>query len=70
MEKEDFHIRFRDVASVSLLFAALDNSFPHFLNNGTSEPEDISGKNRREKVFNTLRAFSTSFPQYRAETKH
>ena len=70
MEKEDIHMEFRDVASVSLLFAALERNFPHFLSRSGNEGVDSVGKMECEKVFNALRIFSTSFPQPRVDTKH
>jgi len=63
MQENVIHMRFRDVASVSLLFAALENSFPLFQAQCCENPVDDSGKEAREKVFLTLKAFSTNFPQ-------
>ncbi len=63
MNENNFHIRFRDVASISLLFAALEKSFPLFLSSIDEKVVDIGGKVADEKVFQTLWAFSTSFPQ-------
>ena len=60
---KDFHMSFRDVASLSLLFAALEKSFPLFHDDKHETPVDDGGKERREKVFHALKAFSTSFPQ-------
>ena len=62
MQENVIHMRFRDVASVNLLFAALENSFPLFRMAGCEKPVDASGKESMEKVFLTLRAFSTNFP--------
>ena len=59
----DFHMRFRDFASISLLFAALEKSFPHFHGKSFHTAVDDGGKAKREKVFHALKAFSTSFPQ-------
>ena len=62
MQENVIHMRFRDVVSVNLLFAALENSFPLFLTVGCESPVEASGKEIREKVFLTLKAFSTNFP--------
>jgi hypothetical protein len=62
MQENVIHMRFRDVASVNLLFAALENRFPLFRTVGCEKPVDDSGKERRETVFITLRTFSTNFP--------
>ncbi len=69
MRENDIHMRFRDVASVNLLFAALDKSFPLFRSMPDEQAVDESGKTRREKVFLTLRAFSTNFPQHAVDDK-
>lgn len=63
MPKKDFHISFRDVASISLLFAALEKSFPLFRRSADGTVVNGSGKGMDEKVFQTLKAFSTGFPQ-------
>lgn len=70
MEDEYFHMRFRDVVSVNLLFAALDKSFPLFRSVGSNEVVEPSGKTDRERVFLTLKEFSTSFPQNAVEAEH
>lgn len=62
MQENVIHMRFRDVASVNLLFAALENRFPLFRTVGCEKPVYDSGKESREKVFLTLRTFSTNFP--------
>lgn len=69
MQENVIHMRFRDVASVSLLFAALENSFPLFRTEGCESTVDESGKEAREKVFLTLKAFSTNFPQTAVDEK-
>ena len=63
MVERDIHMRFRDVASVTLLFAALEKGFPHFRTVNSSGAVQEGGKAGREKVFRTLKAFSTNFPQ-------
>jgi hypothetical protein len=60
--QNEIHMRFRDAASVSLLFAALEKSFPHFHGKEIHTAVDDGGKERREKVFLALKEFSTSFP--------
>ena len=62
MPENVIHMRFRDVASVNLLFAALENSFPLFRTAGCENAVDDSGKESKEKVFLALKAFSTNFP--------
>lgn len=62
MEQKVIHMNFRDVVSVSLLLAAFEKSFPHFLNSSDKEVVDVGGKGEGEKVFHALREFSTSFP--------
>jgi len=69
MRENLIHMRFRDVASVNLLFAALDNSFPLFLTATCENAVDEGGKDRQEKVFLTLKAFSTNFPQNAVDEK-
>jgi len=59
----DFHMNSRDTASISLLFAALEKSFPLFLRHGRTEVVDGGGKMRERKVLQVSGAFSTSFPQ-------
>ena len=63
MQENVIHMRFRDVVSVNLLFAALEKEFPLFRTVGCENLVDESGKDGREKVFRTLKAFSTNFPQ-------
>ena len=63
MVERDIHMTFRDVASVSLLFAALEKEFPHFRTVNSSDPVHEGGKAARGEVFRTLKAFSTNFPQ-------
>jgi len=63
MPEKDFHIRFRDVASISLLFAALEKSFPLFRKGANESDVNKGGKGSEEKVFQTLKTFSTGFPQ-------
>ena len=62
MQENVIHMRFRDVASVNLLFAALENSFPLFRTVGCESPVEASGKESRDKVFLALKHFSTNFP--------
>ena len=69
MQENVIHMRFRDVASVNLLFAALENSFPLFRTGGCEKPVDESGKEWSEKVFLTLKAFSTNFPHITVDEK-
>jgi hypothetical protein len=63
MPQKDFHTTFRDVASISLLIAALEKSFPLFLRSDDEGIVDDGGKERSQNLFQTLRSFSTSFPQ-------
>lgn len=70
MKDRDFHIRFRDVASVNLLFAALEKNLPHFRNDAANPSVERGGKDCREKVFLTLKEFSTNFPQIDVDEKH
>jgi hypothetical protein len=63
MQKKDFHMRFRDAAPLSLLFAAFEKSFPLFLRPGDQNHVDDGGKGRQKKVLQTIKAFSTGFPQ-------
>lgn len=67
--QNDIHRRFRDVASINLLFAALGENYPLFQKDGCEKAVDNSGKNRREKVFLTLKSFSTNFPQKAVDDK-
>lgn len=69
MADKDFHISFRDAASISLLFAALEKSFPLFRRFELVAAVDGGGKGMRQEVFQTLRAFSTGFPQYPVDVK-
>ena len=70
MDDQAFHMRFRDVVSVNLLFAALKKTFPLFLGIGGNQSVDGSGKTDRELVFRKLQEFSTSFPQNPVEAEH
>ena len=69
MQENVIHMRFRDVASVNLLFAALEKDFPLFLTVGCEKPVDESGKESRSEVFRTLKAFSTNFPHNAVDEK-
>lgn len=69
MRQKDIHMRFRDVASVSLLFAALEKDFPLFRSVAVSKVVEDGGKESREKVFHALKTFSTSFPQVAVDEK-
>jgi hypothetical protein len=70
MDNKHFHMRFRDVVSVNLLFAALEKNFPLFRSTASASSVNLGGKNEREKVFLTLKGFSTSFPQKPVDVKH
>ncbi|MER3429703.1 MAG: hypothetical protein C4325_04790 [Blastocatellia bacterium] len=70
MKKQDIHIRFRDFASVNLLFALLEKNVPHFGNESENSPVETSGKDFREKIFLTLKEFSTNFPQIDVDENH
>lgn len=63
MRVNDFHMKSRDVALISLMFAALEKSFPLFRRHGRTDVVDGGGKMREQKVLHVLGAFSTSFPQ-------
>lgn len=67
MKKQDIHMRFRDVASVTLLFAALEKENPHFRRGGENLAVEAGGKEFRERVFLTLKKFSTNFPHLDVE---
>ena len=69
MEKNDIHMRFRDVASLSLLFAALEKNFPLFRSVPGEMVVERGGKADRERVFLTLKSFSTNFPQPAVDEK-
>lgn len=69
MRENVIHMRFRDVASVNLLFAVLEKDFPLFLSVGCEKPVDDGGKESRREVFRTLKAFSTNFPQRAVDDK-
>jgi hypothetical protein len=69
MEKE-IHMRFRDVASINLLFAALEKSFPLFQELDIKADVDDGGNHRANKVFHTLKKFSTDFPQTAVDVKN
>jgi hypothetical protein len=56
-------MKYQDAASISLLFAALEKSFPLFLRHGRINVVDGGGKMRERKVLQASGAFSTSFPQ-------
>lgn len=62
MSDKDIHMSFRDTVSISLLFAALEKSFPLFRRSADGRLVDVGGKEDREEVFRTLKDFSTSFP--------
>ncbi len=70
MDDQNFHMRFRDVVSLNLLFAALEKNFPLFRAVGGFHSVEGSGKTDREQVFRTLQKFSTSFPQNAVEAEH
>lgn len=70
MDDQTFHMRFRDVVSVTLLFAALEKTFPLFLRTAPNESVESGGKNTREELFLTLKNFSTSFPHQPVEREH
>jgi len=61
---EDIHMKFRDVVSVNLLFAALEKDFPLLHSNPPEQVVDAVEIAGRERVFNTIREFSTSFPHF------
>lgn len=69
MDQKHIHMRFRDCLSVNLLFAALDKSFPLFRSVNEIGPVEDSGKEARERVFLTLKTFSTKFPQPAVDEK-
>jgi len=62
MSQKDFHMSFKDCVSLSLLTAAFEKSFPHFPRNPETEPVDSCPTLTSEKVFRTLKDFSTGFP--------
>ena len=68
-ETKDIHMKFRDVISVSLLFAALEKKFPLLHSEAAGQPVDSVEKTERIGVFHTIRNFSTSFPHFSAEEK-
>lgn len=70
MDEHSFHMSFRNVVSVSLLFAALEKSFPLFRSIAADRHVDIGGNQDREKIFHTLKEFSTSFPHSTVEAEH
>ena len=57
-----FNKRFRDVASVSLLFAALEKRFPLSHRQQDPPPVENRGKVDHDRAFSVLRDFSTRFP--------
>ena len=63
MPVNDFHLKSRDVAPVSLMFAALEKSFPLFRRHDGTDVVDGGGKMREQKVLHVSGSFSTSFPQ-------
>ena len=69
MQKNGIHMRFRDVVSVNLLFAVLEKNFPLFRSVPGERAVDESGKSIRERVFLTLKDFSTNFPQPAVDEK-
>jgi hypothetical protein len=69
MDNKQFHMRFRDVVSVNLLFAALEKNFPLFHSTAAASSVNLGGKSDREKVFRILKGFSTSFPQRAVDVK-
>lgn len=69
MTQKDIHTNFREFVPLSLLFAAFEKSFPHFHLAGGSGRVDAVENKGREKVFLTLKAFSTSFPQTVVDTE-
>lgn len=69
MKKQDFHKDFRDYASISLLFAAFEKSFPLFRQGDENQVVDMREKNGKEKVFLMLKKFSTDFPHSGVEVK-
>ena len=62
-------MRFRDVALVNLLFAALEMNFPLFRSVAGEWAVEEGGKTGRERVFLTLNSFSTNFPQRAVDEK-
>jgi hypothetical protein len=69
MPHNNVHMRFRDVVSVNLLFAALEKNFPLFLSMPDPKTVDDGGNASRENVFHALKDFSTNFPQSAVEEK-
>lgn len=63
MSQKDFHMSFKDCVSLSLLAAAFEKSFPHFRKGLETEPVDNGQTMESQKVFRTLKDFSTDFPQ-------
>ena len=63
MQKKDFNLTLRAETLISLFIAALEKSFPLLLRSVDEKVVDGAGQGQREKVFQTLKAFSTSFPQ-------
>ncbi|MDM7922555.1 MAG: hypothetical protein QUS14_09680 [Pyrinomonadaceae bacterium] len=68
-QQKEIHMQFRDFMSVSLLFAALKEKNPHFLNVTSPAVVEEGGKERQETVFRILRELSTSFPHTAVERK-
>lgn len=69
MPEKNIHMRFRDVVSVNLLFAALEKNFPLFLSMPDLKSVEDGGKTGREKVFHAIKDFSTNFPQAAVDEK-
>jgi len=63
MRENDFHIRLGAMPWISLLVAAFEKSFPLFRRSALGMAVHNGGKETIEKVLQTLKAFSTSFPQ-------
>lgn len=64
MLQKEIHMRFRDVASISLLFAAFERNNPHFLKTHDEAVVEDGGKDGLERVFHILNTISTSFPHF------
>jgi hypothetical protein len=62
MNGKEIHMAFRDVASLSLLAVAFEKSFPLFHLEPAGMAVDAGGKDARDKIFRTLKTFSTTFP--------
>lgn len=66
---KDIHTQFRDYASISLLIAAFEKSFPLFHSSIQETHVDEGGKLRDVEVFRKLQSFSTDFPQWPVDAK-